>query len=255
MEPHKCVRRDSEASFLCLLSTCVRTQWENSHLQAGKQTPPDTRGASTLIQNYEKPMFVCLRFCLFIFRESGREGEREGEKQQCVVASCAPLTGDLACNPGVCPVQESNQRPFVSQASPRSTNPHQPELDHWFLTFNNTLSQMKSYSEPWDKQKPHFMVLRRVCRSLLLLLFFYICEHRGTRSLRASWNTVWKPLACNANPHFHLSQWNPLKLESLNEEEVAQVNVTSWRQKWSTKKWEVMGALFWSRDIIRGRTV
>ena len=31
------------------------------------------------------------------------ERERKGEKQQCVVASHAPPTGDLACNPGVCP--------------------------------------------------------------------------------------------------------------------------------------------------------
>ena len=30
---------------------------------------------------------------LFIFREKGREGEREGEKHQCVVASQAPSTG------------------------------------------------------------------------------------------------------------------------------------------------------------------
>ena len=33
----------------------------------------------------------------------GREGEREGEKHQCVVASCAPPTGDMARNPGMCP--------------------------------------------------------------------------------------------------------------------------------------------------------
>ena len=36
---------------------------------------------------------------LFIyFRERGREGEREGEKQQCVVASYVPPIGDLAHN-------------------------------------------------------------------------------------------------------------------------------------------------------------
>ena len=40
------------------------------------------------------------------------EGEREGEKHQCVVASHMPTTGDLACNPGMCPDWESNQRPF-----------------------------------------------------------------------------------------------------------------------------------------------
>ena len=31
-------------------------------------------------------LFVFKRFYLFIFREQGREGEREGEKHQCVVA-------------------------------------------------------------------------------------------------------------------------------------------------------------------------
>ena len=38
----------------------------------------------------------------------GREGEREGGKHQCVDASHAPPTGDLACNPGMCPGWESN---------------------------------------------------------------------------------------------------------------------------------------------------
>ena len=43
---------------------------------------------------------------LFYFLERGREREREEEKHQCVVASRAPPTGDLASNPGMCP------RPF-----------------------------------------------------------------------------------------------------------------------------------------------
>ena len=43
------------------------------------------------------------RFYLFIFRERGREGEREGEKHQCVVDSHVGLTGDLSCNPVMCP--------------------------------------------------------------------------------------------------------------------------------------------------------
>ena len=38
-----------------------------------------------------------------MFRERGKEGEREGEKHQCVVAFCMPPTGDVASNPGVCP--------------------------------------------------------------------------------------------------------------------------------------------------------
>ena len=59
--------------------------------------------------------YFFLRFYLFIFRERGREREREGEKHQCVVASHVAPTGDLACNTGMCPDWESNQRPFGSQ--------------------------------------------------------------------------------------------------------------------------------------------
>ena len=65
-------------------------------------------------------------FLKFIFRERRTEGEREGEKHQCVVASHTFPTGDLACNPGMCPDGESNQWPFGSQASTQSTEPHQP---------------------------------------------------------------------------------------------------------------------------------
>ena len=49
-----------------------------------------------------------LRFYLFIFREG--EGEREGEVHQCVVGSHAPPSGDLACDPGMCPDWELNQQ-------------------------------------------------------------------------------------------------------------------------------------------------
>ena len=37
-----------------------------------------------------------------------------------------PPTGGLACIPGTFPDWESNQRPSGSQASPQSTEPHQP---------------------------------------------------------------------------------------------------------------------------------
>ena len=57
-----------------------------------------------------------------------REGEREGEKHKCVVASHVPLTGDLASNPGMYPDWESNWRLFGLQAHPQSTEPHQAGL-------------------------------------------------------------------------------------------------------------------------------
>ena len=62
---------------------------------------------------------------LFTFRERGREGGREGEKHQCVVASCTPHAGDLACNPGMYPDWELNLQPFGSQSGAQSTEPHQ----------------------------------------------------------------------------------------------------------------------------------
>ena len=42
---------------------------------------------------------------VFIFREKGKEGEREQEQHQRVVTSHAPPTG----NPGLCPDWDSNQ--------------------------------------------------------------------------------------------------------------------------------------------------
>ena len=62
---------------------------------------------------------------LFIFKERGREGEREGKKHKSGFASHVPLTGDLAHNPGMCPDWELNQWPFGLQASPHFTEPHQ----------------------------------------------------------------------------------------------------------------------------------
>ena len=82
-----------------------------------------------------------LKIYLLIFSERGREGEREGEKHQCVVASHAPPTGDLAYNPGMCPDWESNLRPFGSQASTQSTEPHHPGLIYFLYigsSINNT---------------------------------------------------------------------------------------------------------------------
>ena len=60
-------------------------------------------------------LLVCLfvlGFYLFIFRERGREGEREGEKYQCVVASHVAPTGDLAHNLDMCLDGELNQQLF-----------------------------------------------------------------------------------------------------------------------------------------------
>ena len=75
---------------------------------------------------------------LFMFKDftylpldRGEEGKKRGRaKHQCaremIVASYTPPTGDLACNPGTCPNQESNRRqPFRPQASTQTTEPQQ----------------------------------------------------------------------------------------------------------------------------------
>ena len=64
---------------------------------------------------------------------------REGEKHQCVVASHAPPTGDLAHNPGTCPDWEWKQQLFDSQAPAQSpTEPHQPGVLH---SYQNNFSR------------------------------------------------------------------------------------------------------------------
>ena len=73
-------------------------------------------------------LFLKKIYCLFIFRKRGREGQREGGKHQCVVASHMPHTGALALNPGICPSWELNWLPLGLQASAQSTEPHQPGL-------------------------------------------------------------------------------------------------------------------------------
>ena len=53
------------------------------------------------------------RFYLFISRDRGREGEREGEKHQRAGASGAPPTGDPAHNPGMYPAGNQTSDPLV----------------------------------------------------------------------------------------------------------------------------------------------
>ena len=67
------------------------------------------QSVSFSIKSWHQYTYFFKRFLKFIFGERGREGE----KHQCVVASRAPPTGDLAHNPGTCPVWEWNRRPFV----------------------------------------------------------------------------------------------------------------------------------------------
>ena len=65
-----------------------------------------------------------LRFYLFIFRQRGREGEREGEKHQCMVASHTPLRGTWPTTQACALTgNQTSEWPFDLQASTQSTEP------------------------------------------------------------------------------------------------------------------------------------
>ena len=94
-----CSKRFSTLQFWCLL-VLLPFLFHVFHI---RKTFPF--GACFFLKNY-----------LFIFRDRGMEGERKGEKHQCVVASHMPPTGDLACNPAT----------LSFTAHPQSTELYQP---------------------------------------------------------------------------------------------------------------------------------
>ena len=119
----------------------------------------------------------CFLKTLFIFREG--KGGREGEKQQGVVDSHAPPTGDLAHNPGMCSDWESNQRPFGSQASAQSTESHQPGYESQLLLPSCSSSDVSSSREPslTPKLSQVFMLPMTSSTPTLPILG---CHHLGT---------------------------------------------------------------------------
>ena len=74
-------------------------------------------------------MFFFFFFFKDFIKSREREGKREEEKNQCMVASPAPPTGDLARNPGMCLDWKSNRQPSGLQVGTQSTEPHQPGLE------------------------------------------------------------------------------------------------------------------------------
>ena len=70
---------------------------------------------------------------MYLVVERGKGRKKRGrETSICGCLLHAP-TGDLACNPGMCPDWEWYRRPFASQAGTQSTELHQPGLIFIFL--------------------------------------------------------------------------------------------------------------------------
>ena len=93
---------------------------------------------------------------LFIFRERVREGEREGEKHQCVVASRVP------CNPGMCPAWELNQQPFGSQDCIQSTELYQPGQVNHTLKSLRFGSKMYIYKDRYIQLHKNYQQLKTI---------------------------------------------------------------------------------------------
>ena len=80
------------------------------------------------------PFLFFLSFIYLFFRERGREGEREGEKHQCVVAAHMAPAGDLSHNPGMCPDLGIKLVTLWFAAHAQSTEAHQPGLHFLIMT-------------------------------------------------------------------------------------------------------------------------
>ena len=95
---------------------------------------------SDLILPFYAHLLFFKDFIYFVLEK--REG-REKERQRNIdvreihgaVASHRPAAGDLAHNPSTCPDWESNQQLFGLQAGVQSTEPHQPGLHIYFVSF------------------------------------------------------------------------------------------------------------------------
>ena len=82
-------------------------------------------------------LFLFFKTFIYLFLERGEGREKEGERNINVrLPLMRPPTGDLACNPGMCPDWESNWQPFGSQDSTQFTEPHQPgQYNEVFLSY------------------------------------------------------------------------------------------------------------------------
>ena len=112
-----------QTNSIRIIGNLLQTQILRPHLR-----PTESESLSAEVSHH---FFFFFRFYLFIFRERGSEGEREGQKHQCVVASRTTPTGDLAHNPHV-PWLGIQPATLWFTACAQSTKPHQPVPSHWF---------------------------------------------------------------------------------------------------------------------------
>ena len=84
------------------------------------------------------------------FRERGERRKKERKRDIDVwekhIDRFTPPAGDLVHNPGMCPDQELNQRPFGLQAGAQSTEPFQPgHVSNFIDTTTTTAANNNDY--------------------------------------------------------------------------------------------------------------
>ena len=92
--------------FCSFLTTNDKTNWGREYINFKLQmykTEHINLTSWEFYLSYCIVYFYFLKDFIYLFLERGWEDNREGEKHQCVVTSHAPPTGDLVCNPGMCP--------------------------------------------------------------------------------------------------------------------------------------------------------
>ena len=129
------------------------------------------------------------RFYLFILREKGREGHREGEKHRSI---------------GLCPDWEVNQQPLISQDDAQPTELHGPGPA--LFTITKIWKQPKCPSvDEWIKQLRHIYIME-----YYLVVkkeeSFTLCDSMdGTGEHYAKWN---KPVRGKQTPYDLTLMWN-----------------------------------------------
>ena len=104
---------------------------------------------------------------IYLFLERGEGRGKEGRKDQCMAARVVALTGDLACNTGMCPDWESNWRPFGSQPA---LNPLSYTSQRHIIYFSNKFMVPSFYEEFPD----YLFIYIYIYMSLSIYMSIYI---------------------------------------------------------------------------------
>ena len=111
-------------------------------------------------------------YLLFIYFYRGEGERREGEKHQCVVASCGPPSGVLVYNLGMCPSlgTEPTTLWFTGRHSIHWATPARAKYLEWYLNINNNFCYCLT-TEIIDLSQNHLP--KFMWRSSILIIFIH----------------------------------------------------------------------------------